>query len=75
MTSLLSQCAENGLVFAFDNLVTCGVGEVGQSARDTAAEYESTHPPFLDPSSDLPVYTNEWMAGAMKLWQTRKTDS
>lgn len=75
MTDQLSQCAENGLVSAFDNLVTCGVGEIGRSARDAAAAYEQDHPPHWDPSSELPVYINDWMAGAMKLWQERRMDS
>ncbi len=72
MTELLCQCAENGLATAFDNLVTRGVGEIGRSARQAASDYEREHLPMRNISNDHPVYTTEWMAGAMGLWRARR---
>lgn len=72
MTRLLCQCAENGLVAAFDNLVTSGTGEIGESAREAARDYERGQKPEWNEASDMPVYTPNWMEGAMNLWRARR---
>lgn len=72
MTELLGQCAKNGSAVAFDNLVTCGVGEICLTARQAASDYEQEHPPSREPSTHLPIYTTEWMAGALELWRARQ---
>ncbi len=74
MTRLLCQCAENGLGAAFDNLVTSGTGEIGDSARAAAKDYERGQKPEWDDSSNMPVYTPNWMEGAMNLWRTRRDE-
>ena len=72
MTQLLCECAENGMGAAFDNLVTSGTGEIGDSARVAAKDYERSQKPDWDESSNMPVYTPNWMKGAMNLWRTRR---
>ena len=72
MTRLLCECAENGMGAAFDNLVTSGTGEIGASARAAAKDYEISRKPDWDESSNMPVYTPNWMEGAMNLWRTRR---
>lgn len=72
MTRLLCECAENGMVFAFDNLVTSGTGEIGDSARAAANDYEHIMKADWDEESNMPVYTPEWMEGAMKLWRKKR---
>ena len=72
MTALLYRCSENGMVAAFDNLVTSGVGEIGDSARAAAKDYERDRKPDWDDSSGMPVYTPTWMESAMNLWKTRR---
>ena len=71
MTQLLFQCAENGMVIAFDNRVTSGVGEIADSARAAAREYDRIQKPDWDEPCNMPVYTPQWMEGAMNLWRTR----
>ena len=68
MTQLLCQCAENGMSAAFDNLVTSGIGEAGDSARYAANEYERIRKPEWSESDGMPIYTPNWMESAMKLW-------
>lgn len=72
MTQLLFQCAENGMVIAFDNLVVCGTGKIGESARAAAKAYERDQKPDWEESVNLPVYTQAWMEGAMNLWNARR---
>lgn len=72
MTRLLCQSAENGMEAAFDNLVTSGMGKVGDSARAAANEYELNRKPESDHPSDMPVYTPNWMEGAMDLWRSQR---
>lgn len=71
MTRLLCQCAENGMGAAFDNLVTSGTGEIGDSARAAAKDYERDQKPQWDESCNMPLYTPDWMEGAMQLWRIR----
>ncbi len=75
MTKLLCQCAENGLGVAFDNLVVSGVGEIGDFARAAARDYEREQKPEWDESTNVPVYSPEWMEGAMNLWRARRGES
>lgn len=56
---------------AFDNLITSGTGEIGDSARAAAKEYELARKPDWDEASNLPVYSPEWMSGALNLWRRR----
>lgn len=72
ITQLLCECAENGMGAAFDNLVTSGTGEIGDSARAAAKDYEISQKPDWDQSSNMPVYTPNWMEGAMNLWRNRR---
>ena len=72
MTRLLCLCAENGMGAAFDNLVTSGTGEVGDSARAAAKDYERDQRPEWDESSKEPIYTPNWMEGAMNVWRSRR---
>jgi hypothetical protein len=72
MTQLLCECAENGMGVAFDNLVTSGTGEIGDSARAAAKDYEISQKPDWDVPSNMPVYTPNWMEGAMNLWRNRR---
>jgi hypothetical protein len=74
MTRLLSQCAEGGMVAAFDNLVVLGTGEIGESARQAARDFERERKPDRDEASGMPVYTPAWMEGAMRLWQARRAE-
>ena len=75
MTELLYQCARNGMVVAFDNLVTSGVGEMAKSARAAARDYETIQNPDWDELSGMPVYTPMWMESAMRLWRSRQGES
>ena len=72
MTRLLCRCAENGMGAAFDNLVTSGTGEIGDSARAAAKNYERDRNPEWDEPSELPVYSPNWMEGAMSLWRNQR---
>lgn len=72
MTQLLCDCAENGMEAAFDNLVTSGTGEIGDSARAAAKEHELARKPDWHESSNLPLYSPEWMSGALNLWRSRR---
>ena len=74
MTRLLCQCAEGGMIAAFDNLVTSGTGEIGESARNAARDFEQERKPEWDYSSGIPIYTPDWMKGAMALWQSRRLE-
>lgn len=68
MTSLLVSAARGGMTVAFDNLVVCGVGPAAEAARRATRRYEEKHQPEWCKEQDLPVYTGDWMAGAMELW-------
>ena len=72
MTQLLCECAEDGMVTAFDNLVTSGIGIDAEAARKATKDHERIHPPATDPQLGLPVYSPDWMSGAMKLWQIQR---
>ncbi len=72
MTRLLCQCAEGGMIAAFDNLVVLGTGEIGGSARTAARDFERGRKPDRDEASGMPVYTPDWMEGAMTLWLSRR---
>ena len=74
MTLLLCQCAEGGMIVAFDNLVVLGTGEIGESARSAARDFEQERKPDRDEASGMPVYTPTWMEGAMKLWLARRAN-
>ncbi|MCB1079107.1 MAG: hypothetical protein KDM64_14900, partial [Verrucomicrobiae bacterium] len=69
MTRWLCECAENGMAEAFDNLVVSGTGEIGDSARAAAREYERIRKPEWDETARLPVYTPDWMEGALNHWR------
>ena len=75
MTQLLCQCAESGMSAAFDNLVTSGTGQIGDSARAAAKDYERDRKPEWDGSSAMPVYTPNWMEAAMRLWLEQRGDA
>lgn len=72
MTRLLCQCADSGMIAAFDNLVVAGTGEIGESARIAARDFERKRKPEWDYDTGMPVYTTGWMEGAMELWQERR---
>jgi hypothetical protein len=72
MTRLLCQCAEGGMIAAFDNLVVSGTGEIGESARNAARDFEQERKPERDYDTGIPVYSPDWMKGAMALWQQRR---
>ena len=69
MTALLVSAARGGLVGAFDNLVTSGVGDDAEEARRACKEYKKQRKPVWSEQDEMPVYTPEWMSGAMKIWQ------
>ncbi|MFT5468648.1 MAG: hypothetical protein ACI8UO_003759 [Verrucomicrobiales bacterium] len=71
MTELLASAAKNGMAIAFDNLATWGIGEVADVAREAIKEHEQENKADWSAEHELPVYTSQWMAGAMKLWQIR----
>jgi hypothetical protein len=62
------------MIAAFDNLITSGTGDIGVSARAAAKDYEISQKPDSDGSSNMPVYTPNWMEGAMNLWRTRRCE-
>ncbi len=68
MTELLAECAQSGMTAAFDSLSVVGTGKLGSSARKAVESYECIQKPDWDDVAQLPIYSEDWMAGAMKLW-------